>query len=153
MPGDPGEAAASAVAPSPPPRSRLIVVTAPWCRHCRAMEADLVAASSRSGIPTERVDVASAPERAREIGVRGTPTIILVREGEEVARHVGRLGLGELEAMWVGGGEKRGVRTETVVRSVTGVALVCAGLLVGAPILTGVGVAALVWAVRTKMRS
>lgn len=45
--------------------------------------------SASTGIPLVEIDIDENPEFADSYDVKGVPTLILVEDGEEVARHVG----------------------------------------------------------------
>lgn len=87
----------------PPIRSRLLVVEAPWCAECKRMAPliDAVAAE-HPGVEIERIDATADLERARSLGVLGTPTLIGFVDGSEVARARGRRGRRELESLFAG---------------------------------------------------
>lgn len=132
----------------------IIVVTAPWCHHCQAMKPDLArvtAANPQVGV--EWVDAAESPDRARELGVRGTPTIIVMDGASETSRLVGRVDAAGLASVFSGGDRvKRGL-ADAVMRGAAGVALVGFGLVLDALVLVGVGVALVVWAAATMLRA
>ena len=61
------------------------------CAHCHALESALQEVA-RSVAPEQllcRVNVAQDPELAERYGVQGTPTLVMFRDGEEVARAEG----------------------------------------------------------------
>ncbi|MCL7418843.1 MAG: thioredoxin family protein [Halalkalicoccus sp.] len=68
-----------------------------WCGDCRAVLPDLGAALDAAGIPEEQVheypvekreDGSKEGEKVEEYGIELIPTVIIEREGEEVARFV-----------------------------------------------------------------
>lgn len=68
-----------------------------WCGDCRAVLPDLGAALAAAGIPDEQVheypvekldDGSKEGELVEEYGIELIPTVIVEREGEEVARFV-----------------------------------------------------------------
>jgi len=69
----------------------LLNFTAGWCQPCKTFAPVLGAVRAKHGdrIDVVRVDVDACPELAREFGVRGVPTTILLRDGAEHDRFVG----------------------------------------------------------------
>lgn len=69
----------------------LVDFSATWCGPCRVLEPILerMAASSGGRFRIAKVDIDDAPETARRFGVRGAPTLVVLRQGKEVARHLG----------------------------------------------------------------
>ena len=129
----------SATAPddSLPQGPTLVEIWAPWCSECRAMKPDVESAATRHAgeVTTVLIDAGVQPERARALKVRGTPTLIGFRDGEEVFRVTGRQSRGELEALYrslisdgvpptVGSVDRR-------LRSIAAIALTGLGLATG----------------------
>jgi thioredoxin 2 len=88
--------------------SRLAVLVdlwAPWCGPCRAVAPALEhLASERAGsLRVVKVNVDSSPEISARLGVQGIPTMLLYRNGIELARQVGALP-GPQIARWVDDG-------------------------------------------------
>jgi thioredoxin 2 len=69
----------------------LVDLWAPWCGPCRIVEPGVEqAASSLAGrLKAVKVNVDQAPKTAERLGVQGIPTLLLLRDGREVARQVG----------------------------------------------------------------
>ncbi len=95
------------------------------------------------------VNAAVDIETVRSLGVKGTPTLIGIREGEEVYRYTGRRSPAELEKLFSSvsaGVRPKGVgRLDMMLRVGVGVALLGAGLLSGPAwglVAIGVAVAA-----------
>ncbi|MEM4781366.1 MAG: thioredoxin family protein [Halalkalicoccus sp.] len=68
-----------------------------WCGDCRAVLPDVGAALEASGIPDERIfeypvekreDGSKEGEKVEEYAIELIPTVVIEREGEEVARFV-----------------------------------------------------------------
>lgn len=129
----------------------LIEVTAPWCHVCRAMQPDLdrVAAAYQGKVSRQVVDASIDGERVASLGVRGTPTLIGFRQGEEVFRHTGRIGPAELDRLVAdlasGRPAAAGTRADTLTRLGAGAALIAIGLMTSAWIPLGVGMATVGW--------
>ena len=69
----------------------LVDLWAPWCGPCRIVEPGVErAAGSLAGrLKVVKVNVDQAPRTAERLGVQGIPTLLLLRDGREVARQVG----------------------------------------------------------------
>ena len=127
----------------------LVAVWAPWCSACTSLEEDLltVAASRADRVRLERVNVASEGERAAELRVMATPTLIGYHDGIEVSRTTGRVSRGDLEDLFDAVAEGRRPvapqrRTESVLAIGSGTAMAIGGVLMGpSPALTMIGIA------------
>jgi len=69
----------------------LVEFSATWCPPCRALEPILEAVASelQGKLRVGKLDIDSAPELAARYGVRGAPTVILFRDGQEAGRKLG----------------------------------------------------------------
>lgn len=69
----------------------LVDLWAPWCAPCRAVApaVERLAAELAGRLKAVKVDVDRAPRVATRLGARGVPTLLLLRDGVEVARQVG----------------------------------------------------------------
>jgi thioredoxin 2 len=69
----------------------LVDLWAPWCGPCRIVEPGVErAAGSLAGrLKVVKVNLDQAPRTAERLGVQGIPTLLLLRDGREVARQVG----------------------------------------------------------------
>lgn len=129
----------------------LIEVIAPWCHGCRAMQPDLdrVAAGYQGKVTRQVVDAGIDGKRVASLGVRGTPTLIGMRHGEEVFRHTGRIGPVELERLvadlTAGRSVTVGRGSDTATRLGAGAALIALGLIASAWVPLGLGVATVAW--------
>jgi thioredoxin len=79
----------------------LVDFYADWCGPCRMMAPTFAElARRRAGEAlVVKVDTDRSPSMAIRFGIRGIPTLVLFRDGREVARQVGAVPLGRLEAM------------------------------------------------------
>ncbi len=117
----------------------VVVVTAPWCTVCRAMEPSLqeVAGRYRGRVRLARLDLSSDPEAASDLEVKGTPTLIGVTDGREVFRVTGRRNLDELDRLFAAVARPGSTvppsssRADVVIRIGVGTALAAAGLATG----------------------
>jgi len=80
----------------------LVDLWAPWCGPCRAVSPSVEAIGRRLAgrLKTVKVNVDEAPGVAAQLAVQGIPTLLVWRDGREVARQVGALPAVQLER-WV----------------------------------------------------
>jgi thioredoxin 2 len=69
----------------------LLDLWAPWCGPCRVVApgVEQVARELAGRLKAVKVNVDEAPRIAERFGVRGIPTLLILRQGREVARQVG----------------------------------------------------------------
>jgi thioredoxin 2 len=69
----------------------LVDLWAPWCGPCRMVSPALerLAGEFAGQLKLVKVDVDQSPATARRFGVQGIPTLLVVRDGDVVARQTG----------------------------------------------------------------
>jgi len=69
----------------------LVDLWAPWCGPCRIIAPGVEQAAQRLAgrLKAVKVNVDQAPRVAERLGVQGIPTVLLLRDGREVARQDG----------------------------------------------------------------
>jgi thioredoxin 2 len=69
----------------------LVDLWAPWCGPCRVVAPGVEqAAQELAGrLKAVKVNVDEAPRVAERFGVQGIPTLLILRQGREIARQVG----------------------------------------------------------------
>jgi thioredoxin 1 len=80
----------------------LIDFTATWCGPCKAIAPiidDLAGAYSGRGLKVAKLDIDQSPETPARLGIRGVPTLIVFKNGLEVARQVGAAPKARIEAL------------------------------------------------------
>ena len=82
----------------------LVDLWAPWCGPCRMVAPGVERASREFAgrLKVVKVNVDEAPGLSGRLGVQGIPTLLLLRQGEVVARQVGALPENQLLS-WITG--------------------------------------------------
>ncbi len=80
----------------------LVDFWAPWCGPCRMMAPAMEELASRAepGLRVAKLNTEEARQTAAAYGIQSIPTVILFRNGREVARQSGAMNAGQLAA-WI----------------------------------------------------
>lgn len=80
----------------------LVNFSAAWCGPCKMMKPALSSYSeaNQEKIKVVTLDVDNNPESTVKNNVRGIPTLVLYKNGQEISRKVGSLTISQMEA-WI----------------------------------------------------
>lgn len=80
----------------------LVDFSAVWCGPCKALEPAVkeVASEFAGKLKVVKVDIDVSPSVAARFGIRGVPTVIVVKGGREVKRQVGLVPKPKLVALF-----------------------------------------------------
>jgi len=69
----------------------LIDFSATWCQPCRAIAplVDQLAGEYEGRVKVTAVDIDESPGTAQKYGIRGVPTLIMIKDGQIVGQQVG----------------------------------------------------------------
>ncbi|MEQ9902076.1 thioredoxin [Pectobacterium punjabense] len=76
----------------------LLDLWAPWCQPCKTLAPllDTLADNTSDNLTVAKLDVEQYPAFMRRFGVRGIPTLLLFKNGQEVSRQIGVKTLAQL---------------------------------------------------------
>ena len=80
----------------------LVDFTAAWCGPCKRLApiVEEVAEATKGKVKVGKLDIDDAPITASKLGIRSVPTLIVFKDGKEVARQVGLVKKPQLVALF-----------------------------------------------------
>ena len=66
---------------------KILKFQAAWCAPCKALSVQLKGIDL--GVPVEEVDIDQSRDLATQYNIRSVPTLVYVRDGQELSRQVG----------------------------------------------------------------
>ncbi len=90
--------------------------TATWCGPCQQMS-PIVHKLEREGFPIQKVDIDQDPNLARQYSVTSIPAFVLVVDGREVGREVGRTSEHQLRRMLASIPQEKPAAQQTMIAS------------------------------------
>lgn len=84
------------------PRPVIVDIWAPWCGPCRTLSPRLaqVGDAYAGQVDVWKINADEEPELARALKIMGIPTLLMFRDGQEVARRTGLQSVETLRAMF-----------------------------------------------------
>lgn len=76
----------------------ILWFTTKTCGPCKRMAPAIAKLTETDGVQVEKIDAHDFPEESANYGISSVPTLVLIKDGEEVDRRVGALTLQELRA-------------------------------------------------------
>jgi thioredoxin 1 len=69
----------------------LVDFVAPWCGPCKTLApiVERVAAETAGRLKVVKIDTEASPRTAERYGIRGVPMLLVFRNGEKTAGHLG----------------------------------------------------------------
>jgi thioredoxin 1 len=79
----------------------LLDFGAAWCAPCKVLLpiVERIADENVGRVRVGKIDIDESPEVARRLGIRGAPTVVVFKDGKEVARQLGTTSRDRLLAM------------------------------------------------------
>ncbi|MEQ9772761.1 thioredoxin [Pectobacterium jejuense] len=76
----------------------LLDLWAPWCQPCKTLAPllDTIADNTQDNLTVAKLDVEQYPALMQRFGVRGIPTLLLFKNGQEISRQIGVKTLAQL---------------------------------------------------------
>jgi thioredoxin len=71
--------------------------SAAWCGPCKMFAPIVEVVSQEENVPVVKIDVEQSQDMAKAYDVRSVPTLVLMKNGTQVARHTGIMAKGQLE--------------------------------------------------------
>jgi thioredoxin len=71
--------------------------SASWCGPCKMFAPIVEIVSQEEGVPVVKIDVEQNQEMAKAYDVRSVPTLVLMKNGTQVAKHIGIMGKAQLQ--------------------------------------------------------
>lgn len=67
----------------------ILRFTAPWCEPCKALAKQLE--DAKLELPITVIDIDKDPVKGASYSIRGVPTLVVMKDGQELSRKVGMM--------------------------------------------------------------
>ena len=75
----------------------ILYFTAEWCGPCKAFKPVVTQVASQTGLSIRYIDVDASKEVATRYQIASVPTLLIQKNGVEVARHSGAMSITDLQ--------------------------------------------------------
>jgi len=78
---------------------QVVYISAQWCAPCKVFAPIVEQVSRETGVNITKMDVDAQASQVQSLGVRSVPTVLFIKDGQEVQRVSGALPKQKLEQL------------------------------------------------------